>query len=218
MDNYNDNSYIEIQKWLNNRYRHKLLEHEKSNTISKTSSRQKFPSRYIIKQREQKSQNETMFIRFCNSIIGKINHTSKMWISQSDKELRFKSIVERVINSDYDSENVIDYIGKYIDISIEDHRIFNIILNTYKKNLSTRFAISDKPKRIKIPSRVRYKVIERDGRKCCICGRSPITDKSVELHVDHKVPVSKGGTNNLKNLQTLCSECNLGKSNRPVRK
>jgi 5-methylcytosine-specific restriction endonuclease McrA len=33
------------------------------------------------------------------------------------------------------------------------------------------------------------------------------------LHIDHIVPWSKGGETALENLETLCSECNLGKSN-----
>jgi 5-methylcytosine-specific restriction endonuclease McrA len=36
----------------------------------------------------------------------------------------------------------------------------------------------------------------------------------VTLHVDHIVPVSRGGLTLDDNLQTLCQECNLGKSNR----
>lgn len=34
----------------------------------------------------------------------------------------------------------------------------------------------------------------------------------VELHVDHIMPWAKGGEIVLENLQTLCSKCNLGKS------
>ena len=44
--------------------------------------------------------------------------------------------------------------------------------------------------------------------------RSPEADTAVRLHVDHIVPRSKGGSNELSNLQVLCAECNLGKSNR----
>ncbi|WP_349257294.1 HNH endonuclease [Novimethylophilus sp.] len=48
---------------------------------------------------------------------------------------------------------------------------------------------------------------------CCACGASPAISLGVELHVDHIVPWSKGGETVLENLQTLCSMCNLGKSN-----
>ena len=51
-----------------------------------------------------------------------------------------------------------------------------------------------------------------EAYKCCICGASPAKDPSVELHVDHIVPWSKGGETTIENLQTLCSRCNLGKS------
>lgn len=61
--------------------------------------------------------------------------------------------------------------------------------------------------------RLRFKVLVRDNFKCCACGASPAKDPSVELHVDHIVPYSKGGETVIENLQTLCSKCNLGKSN-----
>ena len=63
-----------------------------------------------------------------------------------------------------------------------------------------------------INTRLRFKVLSRDNFKCCACGASPAKDPSVELHVDHIIPWSKGGETVLENLQTLCSKCNLGKS------
>ncbi len=63
-----------------------------------------------------------------------------------------------------------------------------------------------------INTRLRFKVLARDNFKCCACGASPAKDPAVELHVDHIIPWSKGGETVLDNLQTLCSKCNLGKS------
>ena len=60
--------------------------------------------------------------------------------------------------------------------------------------------------------RLRFRVMARDHFKCCKCGKSPATDPSVVLHIDHIYPYSKGGETVMENLQTLCSECNLGKS------
>ena len=60
--------------------------------------------------------------------------------------------------------------------------------------------------------RLRFKVMQRDGFKCCICGKSPATTPGLVLHIDHIKPWSKGGETTLDNLQTLCSDCNLGKS------
>lgn len=61
--------------------------------------------------------------------------------------------------------------------------------------------------------RLRWHVLKRDRFTCCACGASPTLTPGVELHVDHIVPWSKGGETLLENLQTLCSVCNLGKSN-----
>jgi len=60
---------------------------------------------------------------------------------------------------------------------------------------------------------LRFKVLKRDNFKCCACGASPAKDSSVELHIDHIIPWSKGGETVLENLQTLCLKCNIGKSN-----
>ncbi len=58
---------------------------------------------------------------------------------------------------------------------------------------------------------LRYKVLCRDRFRCVICGRSPAKDTNVELHIDHIIPWSKGGTNTEENLRILCFDCNLGK-------
>jgi hypothetical protein len=65
-------------------------------------------------------------------------------------------------------------------------------------------------KRKQIPTRSRAAVLARDGNKCRMCGRNSL---QVVLEVDHIVPASLGGSDELDNLQTLCRECNLGKSN-----
>lgn len=62
-------------------------------------------------------------------------------------------------------------------------------------------------KRIPIPKKLRFKILERDEFKCQYCG---CDDK--KLHIDHIYPVSKGGKNNPENLITACEDCNLGKS------
>ena len=62
-----------------------------------------------------------------------------------------------------------------------------------------------------ITDKLRYTVLKRDNFKCTACGASPAKDPSIELHVDHIIPWSKGGETIIENLQTLCSRCNLGK-------
>jgi excisionase family DNA binding protein len=68
-------------------------------------------------------------------------------------------------------------------------------------------------KRKSLSSRRRFEVLKRDGFTCQYCGACPPT---AVLHVDHIVPVSRGGENSLTNLITACSECNLGKAAVPL--
>lgn len=49
-------------------------------------------------------------------------------------------------------------------------------------------------------------VFERDGYSCQLCGKS--LQQGAQLCIDHIVPWSLGGTNDLDNLQTLCVQCN----------
>lgn len=57
-----------------------------------------------------------------------------------------------------------------------------------------------------IPTPVKLEVWERDKGKCVICGSEN------ELHFDHILPFSKGGTSlNAQNVQLLCARHNLQK-------
>ena len=66
-------------------------------------------------------------------------------------------------------------------------------------------------KRNPIDSRLRHECFKRDGYKCVECGA---TNKEKVLHCDHIIPVSQGGSDELDNLQTLCDDCNLAKSDK----
>ena len=60
-----------------------------------------------------------------------------------------------------------------------------------------------------IPPSMRYDIMKRDGFRCVLCGAS--AQDGVKLHIDHILPVSKGGVTEPSNLRTLCDKCNLGK-------
>lgn len=60
-----------------------------------------------------------------------------------------------------------------------------------------------------IPTAVKLEVWKRDGGKCQLC------EATDELHFDHIVPYSKGGTSiSVENVQLLCARHNLAKSDR----
>jgi hypothetical protein len=61
-----------------------------------------------------------------------------------------------------------------------------------------------------VPESVRYQVLARD-RRCRLCGEDGSRRR---LEIDHILPRSRGGSNDLANLQVLCELCNRGKANR----
>ena len=105
-------------------------------------------------------------------------------------------------------EKFINYINKDEPLSSD-----NVEINENEISIiTTEYAYKHKTKR-NISWRLRFIMMRRDNFKCKICGRSPATDPKIKLHVDHIVAYSKGGETIPENLQTLCSICNIGKSN-----
>lgn len=97
-------------------------------------------------------------------------------------------------------EKFVAYINNEKNISQEEIEILEVEPGTQHK---TKRGIN---------LRLRFIVMKRDDFRCKSCGRSPATDPSVILHVDHIKAWANGGETVLENLQTLCSVCNLGKS------
>ena len=58
---------------------------------------------------------------------------------------------------------------------------------------------------------IRYDVIARAKGLCQACG---VSSNTRPIDVDHIIPTSRGGTNELDNLQALCYKCNREKNNR----
>lgn len=67
-----------------------------------------------------------------------------------------------------------------------------------------------------ITKSMRYDILRRDNFKCRLCGANPAVDPLVKLHIDHIIPLAKGGKTIKSNLQTLCRDCNMGKAAKKV--
>ena len=75
-----------------------------------------------------------------------------------------------------------------------------------------RIRLQRKRRRANLRPSLRFKILHRDQYRCQTCGASAAG--GADLHIDHILPVSKGGTNDESNLRALCSECNIGRGNR----
>jgi hypothetical protein len=64
---------------------------------------------------------------------------------------------------------------------------------------------------IPLSARTRQLVIERDGYTCGLCGLDVAPD---DVHIDHVLPRSRGGSDHPDNLQVAHSLCNVRKGNR----
>lgn len=87
------------------------------------------------------------------------------------------------------------------DWSVHD---LNMLFERVKKDRETHF-------RDPIPYGEYLKLLWQVPAECAYCKKKP---PEVKLHIDHIIPVSKGGASQRSNLQYLCSKCNLKKSNK----
>jgi hypothetical protein len=101
--------------------------------------------------------------------------------------------------------DLFDY--KYEDDGKRNIFVYTLRLNN-KVEPNNNFQTEIEHNRL-IPSEVKKEVWIRDGGKCVLCGLNK------NLHFDHDLPFSKGGTSlTAKNVRLLCMKCNLAKSNK----
>ena len=103
--------------------------------------------------------------------------------------------------------------GGNVNDSRKGKYLFDDLVTIYNdwKN-GDKFEETKKQERKIMNDDIRYNVLKRDNYSCQICGAT--AKDGAKLHVDHIIPVSKGGKTVMNNLQTLCERCNIGKSNK----
>lgn len=105
-------------------------------------------------------------------------------------------------------------IKNFIEQVNESKQVSNLKKKRVKKAaVVNNIDANKKPKKNSryISKSTRIAVLHRDKYKCVFCGRS---SQQIELQIDHIIPFSQGGSNQIDNLQTLCIDCNQGKSDR----
>jgi hypothetical protein len=144
------------------------------------------------------------------------DNLQKVWIAlgRQPRYSEMKNPLSKYSSSTYDNRfgswgkalvNFVEYINKENDI-VDNYSIEDV------SNSDTSQNIKHKTKR-EISDRLRFSILMRDSFTCKKCGKSPLKESGVELHVDHVIPWSKGGETIPENLETKCKQCNLGKGN-----
>ena len=98
-----------------------------------------------------------------------------------------------------------------VDYRIVDdgqRKVFRFILKLSDKQLGEKnFVAMVLPHTRLIPTEIKKEVWKRDGGKCVKCGATK------NLHFDHDLPFSRGGTSlSARNVRLLCMKHNLEKS------
>jgi len=139
--------------------------------------------------------------------------SNKSSLEKFDKKLAEKDIVENnfdtkvIVIAYYVSPKGKNLYKKKFKCRYDELDEINNIIEKNKK-----YQASKEYQRSIMTDSLRYEILKRDGFKCQLCGAT--AQDGAKLHVDHIIPVSKGGKTEESNLRTLCDQCNLGKKDK----
>ena len=125
-------------------------------------------------------------------------HLNRKWVGIDVWEGAHELIKQRMVK---DIKNVgeSDLFNDKIDISLKSRAPKRTDNDPSPVKIKKRKYVSDE---------IKEAVYERDNGQCKSCGSKE------QLQYDHVIPFSKGGSDEIDNLQILCRSCNLAKSNK----
>ena len=92
-----------------------------------------------------------------------------------------------------------------------NRNVFKFKLELSNNNFDTKSTNIEIEHNRLIPTNVKREVWKRDKGRCVMCG------SNINLHFDHDIPFSKGGSSlTSKNIQLLCEKCNLKKHDKII--
>ncbi len=163
----------------------KLCQHQREIALWKEKSLAKL---VVMEQEAKGSAIRTRIYESCK----------RQYESILDDNCAFRFTTSRNRQSGYIVDNQMDVSFAWL---VEKHKeLAGISFETTLKNYHV------KNQRRLMTRALREEIMKRDNYTCQICGK--YMPDEVGLHVDHIIPVSKGGKSVASNLQVLCSKCN----------
>ncbi len=147
---------------------------------------------------------------------GKLTNNGRFFQAAEDFKLQRRSepelihVYEKIEPNIWADKGWFDLIDAEIRFSQEEGRkVFKFILHPKGTEFKSAAEKEEFEFSRRIPTLVKREVWERDKGKCVDCGSTK------DLHFDHIIPWSKGGSStDTKNVQLLCGKHNLGKSDK----
>jgi hypothetical protein len=139
---------------------------------------------------------------------GKFHSAAQMFIAGHRPPERIR-VYEKIKQGIWSYNGVFHLIDSWLEQS-EGRSVFKFKLAAVEgeENFSVPVPKQSKARRV-IPTSVKLDVWKRDGGKCTKCGSTE------DLHFDHIIPWSKGGSSSTPdNIQLLCGKHNLEKHDR----
>jgi len=136
-------------------------------------------------------------------------HRAAQLFKSSERQPERVRVYEKIKQGIWSYNGIFHLIDSWQEPS-EERKVFKFKLVAVEgeEDFSVPVPLQSKPRRI-IPTWVKLEVWKRDGGKCTLCGSEE------DLHFDHIIPWSKGGSSSTpENVQLLCGKHNLQKHNR----
>lgn len=152
----------------------------------------------------------------CGGAIGSSwcpNHRFKQYLETIDDGGMYLVSLERN-RTGYRQRNYVRSSYTYTVTEDSEHFSFEDLSEIYDRLEETGYECNlyrwhSKEQRKFMTPELRHQIMERDGYTCQICGK--YMPDGADIHIDHIIPVSKGGKTVPGNLQVLCAKCNLSK-------
>lgn len=173
-------------------------------------------------QSENPDKRNKAYQRYRDNNPDKVRESRKKWENNNPEKVREKYRLRYAKNPQRHINNSRLYRERYPDKSKEQRRRWlekhpDFTRELYRRNPQKNLAIQHRRRALKKSNGGSYtsdqiQNLRLQQNNCCYhCG---ISFDEKKMHIDHWIPLSKGGSNDISNIKLLCQHCNCTKHNK----